>query len=697
MELTFQYPLWYIGLCVFFGIAVAALLYVKAKPFGKKSTGLNIFLSILRGLAVTGIAMLLLSPLLKNMETETRKPIVVIATDVSESMKAALTDADSATLTSEIANLSTTLQEQYDVIEYTFGSELSESSDISFGDKMTNMSSVINEVYDLYGNQNLGAVVLTSDGIYNQGSNPLYLAPKLGAPIFTIAVGDTTPKRDLVLKRVFHNNIAYLGDKFSIQVDVSAFNCAGAGSTLRVSKVGDGGQLLDSQPIAISGKDFFTTKEIILPADKPGTQRYRISLTGVSGEASRANNSKDIFVEILDARQQILIAAAAPHPDLTALKAAYDGNKNYEVTLKIGAELPRTVSKYDVVILHQLPSKAHPATDLLNDLRTGKIPHLFILGAQTNLNAFGKAQDLITLKGANVNVNDVQPVMASGFNLFTISDELIAMTKRFPPLQSPFGEYAAGGNTDVLLEQKIGTVETGYPLMVFGERDGIKQAVICGEGIFKWRIFNYLQQQHFEQVDELLGKTLQYLSVKRDKRRFRANASKNLYDENEHVFIDAELYNESYELINDPDASVTLTDQDGKQFSFTMSKTTSAYTLDAGILPTGSYRYTASVEVDGNKLTSNGRFSIKPIQLELFETTADYGLLRLMSERTGGEQRTLDGISTLAERISGDETVRPTLYSTLKTRAVINLKWIFFALIGLLILEWFIRRYKGAY
>lgn len=697
MELTFQYPLWYIGLCVLLGITIAGLLYIKAKPFGGKSTGLNIFLSILRGLAVAGIAILLLSPLLKKMQTETRKPIVVIATDVSESMSAALNQTDSATLTSGIANLATTLKEQYDVIEYTFGSELKESNDINFSDKVTDMATVIDEVYDLYGNQNLGALVLSSDGIYNQGSNPLYLAPKLGAPIFTIAVGDTTPKRDLVLKRVFHNNIAYLGDKFSIQVDVSAYNCAGAGTTLRVSKVGDGGQVLDSQPISLSGKDFFTTKEIILSADKPGTQRFRISLTGVSGEASRANNTKDIFVEVLDARQQILIAATAAHPDLTAIKASYDGNKNYEVTLKIGNDIPRTVSKYDVVILHQLPSTAHPATDLLNDLRTGKVPHMFVLGAQTNVNAFDKVQDLITLKGANVNVNDVQPVMASGFNLFTISDELIAMTKRFPPLQSPFGEYSPGGNTDILLEQKIGTVETGYPLMVFGELDGIKQAVICGEGIYKWRIFNYLQQQHFDQVDELLGKTLQYLSVKRDKRRFRATASKTLYDENEHVFIDAELYNESYELINEPDATVTLSDQDGKQFPFTMSKTSSAYTLDAGILPTGSYRYTASVSVDGNKLTSNGRFSIKPIQLELFETTADYGLLRLMSERTGGEQRTLDGLNTLAERISGDDAVRPTLYSTLKTRAVINLKWIFFALIGLLIIEWFIRRYKGAY
>ena len=38
-------------------------------------------------------------------------------------------------------------------------------------------------MYDLYSNQNLGAIVLASDGIYNEGSNPVYASTRLGAPI----------------------------------------------------------------------------------------------------------------------------------------------------------------------------------------------------------------------------------------------------------------------------------------------------------------------------------------------------------------------------------------------------------------------------------------------------------------------------------------------------------------------------------
>ena len=88
--------------------------------------------------------------------------------------------------------------------------------------KVSNISEFLKYIYDLYSNQNLGAIIMATDGIYNEGSNPIYAGAKLTAPIYTVALGDTTAKKDVILKRVFHNKIAYLGDKFSIQIDVAA-------------------------------------------------------------------------------------------------------------------------------------------------------------------------------------------------------------------------------------------------------------------------------------------------------------------------------------------------------------------------------------------------------------------------------------------------------------------------------------------
>ena len=49
------------------------------------------------------------------------------------------------------------------------------------------------------------------------------------------------------------------------------------------------------------------------------------------------------------------------------------------------------------------------------------------------------------------------------------------------------------------------------------------------------------------------------------------------------------------------------------------------------------------------------------------------------------------------EKLKNKKSVKPVIYQTTKTRSVINLKWLCFLLMGLLTLEWFMRRYHGSY
>ncbi len=161
--------------------------------------------------------------------------------------------------------------------------------------------------------------------------------------------------------------------------------------------------------------------------------------------------------------------------------------------------------------------------------------------------------------------------------------------------------------------------------------------------------------------------------------------------------FDAELYNQSYELINEPDASLVITDDAGKNYSYTFSKTSNAYTLKAGLLAVGNYRYTGKVVANGQELTASGKFSVRPIQLEQFETTADHSLLRILSEENGGTMVFQDQLSDLSTVISENNNIQPLLYSQMKTKSVLHYKWIFFLLLFLLALEWFLRRYYGGY
>lgn len=647
---------------------------------------------------MTGLALLLLSPLLKQITEETKKPQIVILKDNSLSITETINAESYSAYQADMSAVVADLQEDYEVSVYNFGEEVYPQGDTSSQEfKTTNISAAMQYAYDIFNDQNLGAVVLATDGLYNEGRNPLYNSNLFKAPIYTVGLGDTTIRKDLFIKNLLYNRIAYLGDKFNVQVDIQAFNCAGSTTKLRVRKEqGDEFRVVSEKNLRIDKNQFFTTETITLDASNPGINRYRISVTQLNGEQSTQNNVQDLYVEVLDSRLKILVLANAPHPDLAAINQILGANKNYEIDIKY-AGTAESLSAYDFYVFHNLPSRQNSIDQILPIINRKKAPRLFIAGAQTNLPAFNKSQSTLTIRGNNSTQSEVTPTMNQGFNSFNISDNTKQKIDQFTPVLSPFGEYVEGPKTSTLLFQKVGRIETKSPLLSFSEDNGIKTSVLAAEGIWKWKIFDYLQNQNFDVITDLLEKTFVYTSIKEDKRRFRSSVAKNIFKENENVQFEAELYNNAYQLINDPDAFLTIKNSKGENFNFTFSKMSNAYSLDAGRFPEGKYSFSASTNVGGEALSQSGRFTVESIQLELFNTTADHGMLRNMSESNGGNFYLPQNLTQLGTDLKSNNTIKPTVYATTNTKPIIHFKWLFVVLFLFLFLEWFLRRFYGQY
>jgi len=698
-SLSFQYPAWFLLLCVALGLIYAIALYFRDRSFVDASKGqrrLVSLMSIFRFLSATAIATLLLSPLIKNEITETQKPYIVILEDDSESVRTGFAEGDSSNYRQGIDALAARLEESNNVERLTFSSGLKSKEQPDYQEKVTNLSQTLAELYDRYSYQNVGAIILASDGIYNEGSNPIYSNLKLEAPLYTVALGDTTPTRDLKLDRVLHNRIAYQGDKFTIRVDYSATNCKDKSTVLTVYNARTGGKLF-AEKINIKSERFFNSKEIILDAAEEGMQQYRISLSEAEGEITTANNTQSIYVEVLEGRQKVLILANSPHPDLSAFKKSIENGRNYEAEIKFIQDQDLNTAQYDLLILHGLPSGKQSASSVIDKAKSSKTPIWFVLTSQSNLGAFNQSQDLVDVAGSGSSLNAVKAITLSDFNLFTIDPNVLQTIESLPPLTSPYGKYTAAPTAQVLIQQEVSDVETDYPLLCLEQSSDYKTAVLSGEGFWRWRMYDYREDKNFETTDELVSKMIQYLVVKNDKRQFRSNVAKNLYNENEQIAFDAELYNDSYELINDPDARLKVKDEEGKEYDYTFSKTSNAYNLDAGILPVGNYTFTGSTVYNGKKLNSSGRFSIKELQLEAMQRTANHQLLFSLSDKYNGKMVNIGGLPALSEEIATSDAVKPVLYSSFKNREVINLKWLFFLLVGLLAAEWFVRKYCGGY
>lgn len=673
-------------------------MYLKEKRFSDQSPWFTRILGTLRALSVFLIALLLLSPFIKTIQEDIKRPLIVIASDRSASIEAVESPENLKRYNEEIDNLSKTLANQYEVKTLDFATEVHSQKQDSLLDKSTNISQLFRYIDDNYGDQNLGAVIVGTDGIYNEGSNPLYMSYRSAAPIYTIALGDTTQKKDLYIQNVLYNNIAYLGDKFPVQIDISAFN--GEGQTTRVSLEaisGSSTRKIADEVINLDTKHFFTTKTFIIDALNSGVNRYRVHLTTIDGEQNIHNNTKDFFVEILDARQKILVLGNAPHPDLGAIKNIITENKNYEVTLSFISDFKDNPANYNMVIFHNLPSETNGIAPIISQMNKLGIPRIFIIGLQTSIGQLNAIQDVVNIIGNSRNIEEIQADYNPGFTLFTTTDELKNNLKMFPPLKAPFGEYRASNTASVFLYQNIKKIKTNYPLIAFEEKNNVKTAIIAGEGLWRWRLVDYLQHKNYDLVKELVNKTVLLTSVKSDKRKFRVSTSKNLYKDNEPIQFDGQLYNESYELINDPDVKLTIKDENGKEYPFTFSKTLNYYTLNAGLFPQGSYSYTATTQQNGKTLSATGQFNCESLQLELFDLTARHGLLRSMSDQHGGMMVYLSNISELQRILVENKNIKPVMYETRSTIGIIHLKWLFFVILGLLSIEWFVRRYSGNY
>lgn len=694
-NIKFEYPTAYLLICLLIAILYAAFMYFRDKRWKEKSVLLPALLAVARAILVFVLCVLLLSPFLTFFEEKTESPVVVLAHDASESIQL----SPDSTLNAFLENYPALVNElsSYELQTLAVGAEVKDADSLIFEDQQTNLASLFEYVERQFAGRTIGAIILASDGLYNVGQNPVYATSGLKTPLYTIPLGDTSSKRDIAIPNVYHNNIAYLNDKFNIQADIEASRLQGNEAILRVfHKREDGFKEVAKETININERDFFTTSDFTLDAEQPGMQQYRLTISRQEGEISYQNNSQDFFIDVIDSRQKILLFAAAPHPDVTAFRQLLSENDNYEIDLALAEDTDINFNSYDLIFLHQIPfQKLNNAT--IRQALNADAPKIFVAGLDTDAKRFNEIQSAISIEPQRGSSNAVSASLNENFNAFILEDELGNELQNYPPIETFFGEFNIRGNLNVLFYQKIGEVATEYPLFAVGEDKGNRIGFILGEGFWRWKLFDYLQNENHATTGNLIEQMVQFVSVKEDKRRFRVSTAKDLFDENERIRFRAEFFNENYELINEPEVYMTLSDEEGNNYEYTFDRERNFYTLDIGFMSTGTYTYTATTRFNGRDFTYNGRFSVESIQLEMYKTVADHNVLKLLADQNGGNMISAENMLSIPDSLENKETLTPVMYTSARTKSMINLPWVFWLLVTLMAVEWVSRRLAGTY
>lgn len=670
---------WVIVILICAGLASWFLYAQKDQPW-KRNT--RFFLWFLRFAALGLTAMLLLNPLLNHSQNSVEQPKVILAFDDSRSVSSRMTGAQIDSLKAFIRQTASDLEEEeFEVIFEPLGESTLDS--IDFSAEATNLSGLLRQIRETYDDLNVGAVCLISDGIVNQGALPHHQT--FPFPVYALGLGDTIPSVDVSVQSVRHNKIVFQGNRFPVQVEVFQNGFTGEQVAVQIS---EGGKVIGSQVMTLEKS--LNVTDFNLEASSPGLKRFVVSVTKNVSEISLDNNEQEFYIEVIEGKERILILAEAPHPDVSAIRAVLNGSENYETVVFIpGVSKEPEQKDFNVVVEHgAFSGRAFPAYP--------NAARWYILGSRTRFDLAEKALPFFKFKPLGQQTDQVKPALNRNFSKFKLKDEFVSHLKDYPPVQVPFGEYLLSGPTESLLQQQVGSVDSGKPLMAFFDDGTSKIVLTMGSGLWMWRLQEGALHDSSPLLDELVLKTIQFLSVRTTKKRFVATPTQSQFNENEPVRIDTEVYDVVFERTYGNTLSLELTDEAGLKTDFEITDSPSFNTFQLGTLGAGVYTYTASVTSAGQRLTERGSFVVKKSQLEGVELTANHQMLRQLATTTGGRFYSFTNRDEFSEDLK-TSAFKSIIHTQERLLPALKLTWLLALIFALLGTEWFLRKYLGAY
>ncbi len=708
---------WGIALAVALGLT---LLRYAIGTDGPQKAWLRWGLGLLR-LSVLGVlCFLLLEPIIKTVTVEAEPATVLLVHDGTSSQWVGKDSTTKRLALADWVNKAPLpfVENGFEVENYIFGTQLVglsindwgdsiQSSQLLFDAPRTDIGSALEGLRDKFSHRNIAGVIFTTDGLSNRGRDPEFGSQLLEVPHFFVGTGDTTAVRDVQVSDVICNEVAYLGNTFPLEAKIKARGFVGESVITSVQINGD----LKEERIWIvnAGID---SENIRFELDASTTGTFKIEVTSRlqtgQNEALVANNSKVTFIEVLESKRKVLIVANAPHPDVAAIRKAVTANKHQTPEVIFSSELidfetsrDNSLPQHDILILHNIPNRFSPVPSSISEAIVSDTPIFFIGGGTSDLSQLPIERTGVDIEDSDL-LETVQGVPNPGFSLFSTPESLASHLMTWAPLNTTFGDVKATGSLEVMLYQTLGALKTQWPLWAFNkDASGRRSGIIVGDGIWRWRMENFLRDKNFEVFDELINGSIQYLVSRDDIRRFRVDAPSKR-DEDERVKFSAQVYDASLKPTTEVDIQLTIRNQNDQEYDYYFSVSEQRYRLDCGRLAPGEYTWNSSCLLDGEIYEENGSFVITSLKAEMSSLPANHSLLKRLSVKSGGVYLgALSGInvnnSKWSEIVLGQTQKRSILHEFTERVDLIRFDLILWLVIVAMSIEWVVRRRQGGY
>lgn len=595
------------------------------------------WLMLLRFSSLVLLIWLLFDPVIRWSHPQVDKPVWMILVDESRSMEAY--SGEVRRIRDRLGSIDTT----------------SRSIRIrAFGGETTDLDAALQEALA----PAPAGIVLVSDGIQTSGRDPVSRAELAGVPIFTIPVGDPSPRRDIALLDAHFPERAPQQTTIDVPVRLIADGFESQPITIRI--LADGSEVATHTWVPDSDQAYHAPI-LSVRTGSAGRVRYVVRADAQTGEASDRNNRIVAVVQVTTERIRLAHVIQELHPDVGAFRQIL----SREATIEIRSHPFRLppLDSADVMLIHGWPTDPDSRSALSAAIR--RIPHIL-----APLPASWTHPDLRNTYGGG-SVTERLPVLnRSGSHPVTDLPPLV--TERSPYL---FGPATTLGDAAVLM-----MATDGGPIIRI--RNGPPRSLtIDAWGWHRW--YRSPSASETEWISRLIQQAVLWVASTDSDSGIQLEGLPDILPENAPVSFIARIRNASGQPQTDGDVTVHVADRTYRM----TDRGKGLYEASIPSLPVGEHVLRVDAAVGGEPFGSvERRIESGANPLEYRQLRRNDNLLHALATRSGGRLTTVDEV---VPRIDSSRAMVHRIPVSERVRR--HPAW-FVLLMGLLTAEWLWRR-----